>query len=365
VNKIQQQMGSVVVAADTASRSQKFAALYLEMWRRRDGQLPAHRVDKEIENILAQAPSTNRISLTGLKAAQSAQGTDNAAAFIAYQTIASGFVNSLVSADAFDRMLGAMRRMPLATGSVGAISTAATAYQINERDMKPLSRLSFTSQNADPLKAICCVILTQELLRFAPPGTELLIENELRQAVALTTDVIFFNTILSGITPFTSTGSTGESVRADISKLLETLTLGAESKLFLITTSLICKRFSMLTDQHGNSAFPELGPQGGIINKIPVVVSDGLASGLVVLADASGLGANPGELVLNQSSEGSYQMADVPDSPPTASSAFISMWQQNLTALRVERYFVAERLRANSVASISNSNSYSSGNSPP
>ena len=54
-----------------------------------------------------------------------------------------------------------------------------------------------------------------------------------------------------------------------------------------------------------------------------------------------------------------------PDSPPSASTNFVSLWQLNLSALVVERFFVAARLRADAVAVCSNSNSYQSGNSPP
>ena len=37
----------------------------------------------------------------------------------------------------------------------------------------------------------------------------------------------------------------------------------------------------------------------------------------------------------------------------------------NLTAIVVERFFIAVRLRSDAVAVCSNSNSYQSGNSPP
>jgi hypothetical protein len=121
----------------------------------------------------------------------------------------------------------------------------------------------------------------------------------------------------------------------------------------------------LLSDQHGNAAFPELGPQGGVISKIPVLVSDAVGSGHAYLIDASSIGANPGEIALQEFGEGSLQFESTPDSPASASTAYVSLWQQNLVALRVERYFVVERLRTSSVAAVSNSGSWASGNSPP
>jgi hypothetical protein len=133
----------------------------------------------------------------------------------------------------------------------------------------------------------------------------------------------------------------------------------------IITTPLICKMWSMLTDSKGVSAFPDLGPLGGSINQIPVLVSEGVTAGNVVLVDASGIAAASGDLVLNEFREGMIQLDSAPDSPPSASTNFVSLWQLNLTAIVVERFFVAARLRSDAVAVCSNSNSYQSGNSPP
>ena len=53
-----------------------------------------------------------------------------------------------------------------------------------------------------------------------------------------------------------------KAIRSDISNLLKAITTGQTSKLFIITTALVCKMWSMLTDQKGVSAFPDLTPHG-------------------------------------------------------------------------------------------------------
>ena len=63
----------------------------------------------------------------------------------------------------------------------------------------------------------------------------------------------------------------------------------------------------MLTDSKGVSAFPDLGPLGGSINQIPVLVSEGVTAGNVVLVDGSGIAAASGDLVLNEFREGMMQ----------------------------------------------------------
>jgi hypothetical protein len=121
----------------------------------------------------------------------------------------------------------------------------------------------------------------------------------------------------------------------------------------------------MLTDQKGVSAFPDLTPLGGSINGITVLVSDAVTAGQVILADASGIAAASGDIGLQEFTEGSLQFDSAPDSPPSASTNIVSLWQMNFVGIRVERYFVAARLRSDAVAVASNSNSYGSGNSPP
>jgi len=209
------------------------------------------------------------------------------------------------------------------------------------------------------------LVLSKELIRGAVAGTLELVAGELRNSVAKTTDEVFLNVVGSGVSPITSAGSTGESLRADISVMLSQLTLGQASRLFLVTNSTNCKRMCMLTDQHGVSAFPDLGPGGGSIQSIPFVISDAVGAGLLYLIDASSIGANGGEMVFTEADQANIHFDDAPTSPPTASSAYLSLWQTNQVALKVERYFLVERLRSNSVAAVSNSSNWGSGNSPP
>jgi hypothetical protein len=290
-------------------------------------------------------------------------GTDTA--FRSYDAISNGFLGSLVNAGAFDGMLPSMHPLPLQNATVGYVSTNALAYSLNEMDMKPLSRLSIVSQNSDPLKAVCLVEFTKELVRFGGPGTLALIEGSMRRAVALVTDEKFLSVVSSGVTPNTSTGSTAEAIRADIGAMLTQVTLGQDSKPFIVTNSTVCKRWCMRTDQHGMAAFPELGPQGGSINQIPVLVSDAVGMGLAYLIDAASIGANAGELILTEGQEYTRQGDSVPDSPPSASTSFISVFQLNVVGLRIERFFIAERIRASSVAAVSNVANWAGGESPP
>jgi hypothetical protein len=106
-------------------------------------------------------------------------------------------------------------------------------------------------------------------------------------------------------------------------------------------------------------------PQGGSILNIPIIVSDALTAGQVVLVDATGIAAGSDTIVLNTMSEGTIMPDTAPDSPQSASTNVVSLWQSDLSAVLLERWFGIERLRSNCVAAVSNSNSYQQGFSPP
>lgn len=304
------------------------------------------------------------ISREVFKAATTA-GTLTGSAFADYSVIANGFVSALVNAGVFDAMLSSFVPLPLKTGTVGNVSIAAQAFSVGEGGVKPISRLTIVGQQQNPFKSHGIIVATQELVRMAAPQATQLIGLGLRSAVAVTSDAQMVAALTGGLSAATSTGQTAEAVRADIGNLLRAITTGQTSKLFIVTTSLVCKSWSMLTDGHGLSAFPNLTPMGGSINGIIVLVSDAVTAGNVLLVDASGVGAASGDVVLNEFREGTVQLDTAPNSPPDASTPYLSLWQLNLVAILCERFMAVTRLRADACALCNNSNSYQSGNSPP
>ena len=263
-------------------------------------------------------------------------------------------------------MLASMTPLPLASGTVGGISVSAQAFSIFEGSAKQISRLTIVNQQINPVKAHCALVISSELARSAVSGALELIARELRASVSVATDTQFISTITSGVSAITSSGPTGESMRADLGNLLAAVTTGVGSKLFLLLPPAVAKRWSMATDQHGLSTFPQLGPLGGTIqNNITVLVSDAVTATQAILVDASGLGGAGGEVELSDLNEASLQFESAPDLPPTAATSQVNIWQMNERAIRVERWFSCAKLRSDAVAIVSNTNFWGSGNSPP
>jgi hypothetical protein len=275
--------------------------------------------------------------------------------------LATAFVESLRDVGAFDRLLPDMLRVPPLT-KLAVVTAGVVGASVGEAMAKPVGRVSLAAQAMDPLKACAFVVLSQELMRMGGAGAIPLLRRELTGAVAQVTDEIFISTLTAGLTAIPSSGFTALGARADLRALLDAVDTGAASKLYLLTTSSIAKRLSIISDASGGSAFPQLTAQGGSVAGIPLVVSDGVPSGQLILCDASQLAAVSGPVELDISTQGAVQMDTVPDSPPTASTNLVSLWQMNYAALRCERYFAVERLRDTAVAVVSGVTA--TGNSP-
>jgi hypothetical protein len=304
------------------------------------------------------------ISGTQVKAAVTAMNLGGTA-FQDVGLVLAGFAQATANISAFQTLLtGGAMVVPMA-GTVGAVTVGASGYVVSEGSVKPISNMSLTGSQLTATKAHAVATFTSELVRSTSGAATALISRTLQQTAAVAVDTKFIATLVAGLSAATSAGSTAESVRFDIAAMLRSITTGVASKLFLITTAAICKSWSMLTDSKGVSAFPNLTPLGGEINGIRVLVSDGCTAGQVVLVDASKVAIGATDFELQEYRDGNLQFDSSPDSPPSASTNFVSLWQMNEIAIAVERWFVAVRTSTDCVAVVSNSGSYASGNSPP
>jgi hypothetical protein len=209
------------------------------------------------------------------------------------------------------------------------------------------------------------LVVSQELARMGVPQATALIGRELRNAIAVATDAQFLSVITAGVSRIPASGSTSQAVLFDLyTTLLQNMTTGNGSKLFIVTTPKICKTWACLGSSSviGSQAFPEMTPTGGRIIGIPVISSDGVAAGDVLLIDASGVVAGSGDLILSEFADGIFQSDTTPDSPVTGATNLMSLWQLNLTAICLERWFVCSKLRADCVGAITGS--YGAGFSP-
>ncbi len=87
----------------------------------------------------------------------------------------------------------------------------------------------------------------------------------------------------------------------------------------------------------GTAALPRDEHHRGSIFGIPVIVSNNVGNRIILLHAPSVLYADEGGVQIDVSREASVQMDSAPDSPATATTVLVSLWQNNLVGLRAER----------------------------
>lgn len=262
-----------------------------------------------------------------------------------------GFLALLPPYSAFDRLVadGAVTPLPL-NKRLAKVTSAAVASYVGERRAKPLTRMSLSSEVMPPQKIVAMITYTTELLLTRPALVQDLFNQTLRNAVAKETDQRFLE-IIAADTDVVQHASTGTSASAFVHDLTVALgsiagSLGVGSRLYLIVPIAELGTLSLLRD---NGGFILQDNKIGAITVIPTSASTSDA----VLLDASAIGADAGIAV---SKSTTHATIEEDDNPTATDYHTISLWQNNLVAEVVERYFGAVALRPESIAIITGIN---------
>jgi HK97 family phage major capsid protein len=292
--------------------------------------------------------------------------SSSAAPLAALKPFGDAFIEYLRPQTVIGRMQG-FRTIPFNT-RVGRATAGSSVSWSGQGVSAILGTISFDSiiWKIRSIRGIC--VFTRELAKLADPSAEQLIRQDLANATAAFMDQQFLDpnvsevtdispaSITNGATEIASTGATLAAISADLSNLLAQLTTNF-SNVYLIMKPSTALGISKLSSGSGGAAFPNLGAYGGIIWGIPVIVSDNVpadanspAHKMIVAIDAAEIFLNDAGIELEASEQALLEMSTSPDSPRTASTTLVSLWQQNLIAVLVRRYVNWARRREGSVA---------------
>lgn len=291
-----------------------------------------------------------------------------------YQILTSQFAEFLRPLTIIGRIPGLTRvpfkvRVPRMTGG-------ATVNWVGEGKVKPLTSLAFDSITLDFAKIAGIIPLTEELIRASNPSAELIVRNELADAVVQFMDSQFVDptkaandvspaSITNGVTALTPTGTTGATLMNDLGRLMQqflTNNLSLASAVF-ITTQVVAMRIGLIQNSFGQPMFPGINANGGTLMGIPVVVSENIPSTtgsptegwpIILAAAREILLADDGQVNIDASREATLQMETAPDSPPTAATVMTSLWQHNMVAIKAERFINWVKRRSTAVSYLSN-----------
>jgi len=367
MNKPLHELGRMNLNAETSVRAQEFVQLAIEIAARKKqiGADPLHRhLSPRIAAILknpyrVHTMTPEQVFYQRAAVQPGSTSSDTWGADLAnYQTLANAFLASIKSYGAFDRLIaGGMRVVPMRV-RIGAVTTGATGSTVQQFHAKPISKLSISAGTLTESKSSVILAVTQELARYSETTAQDLFANELAAGLAVEVDETFIAALQSGATSFVSSGITAEAIRQDLRTAVLSVTTGIRSKLWLIVPPAILKTLATVHTTAGDAAFDGLNAtQGGQISGIEVVASDGCPASTALLVDSSQVVVADEGVTLDSADQTTLQMEDTTmDSPPTSSTAYISLWQQNWMALKAERWFAVTKLTSTGVVAITSIN---------
>lgn len=318
--------------------------------------------DSSVYGIVTKAPVPAGTTQDGNWAAPLVgEGTDVIADFVEFlrpRTILGRFGQDGVPS---------LRRVPFNVPLVGQTEGGA-GYWVGEGKAKPLTRFGYERNILEIYKVANIAVVTEELLRRSNPAAEAMLRDNLAAAIAARLDTDFINpakaavagvspaSITNGVTAVASSGGDADAIRADIRALMATFIAAnnAPTSGVWIMGSVTALALSMMTNPLGQPEFGGVSMTGGTFNGMPVIVSDYIPAGTVVLANASDIYlADEGGVQVDMSREASLEMADNPahnSDTPTGATSLVSMFQTNSVAFRVERFINWARRRPSAVA---------------
>lgn len=315
-----------------------------------------------------------------IKAAVAAASTTDstwAGPLVTYNNLQNEFLELLRPRTLIGRIPG-LRAVPFNV-KVPRETGETTGYWVGQGSPKPVSKGALDTVTLDFNKVAGITFLTQELLRFSQPSAEALMINSLTRAIIKLVDNDFLDpskavvtgvspaSVTNGVSAITASGSTADAFRADFGRLMAVYTAAnyALDDMVLVMSQTQAFKLALLRNDFGGREFPDINKDGGSIEGVPVITTENIAANggspadgriIVAMAANSILIADDGGVEVDISTEASIQTDDAPDSPVTASTTLVSLWQNNLVGIRVERFVTWVKGRTGAVQYISGAN---------
>lgn len=309
-------------------------------------------------------------------------GSSWAAALVYQQNLTSEFIEFLRPQTIVGKIAN-LRRVPFNIRVIGQ-TTGGAGYWVGEGKPKPLTKFDFEPSTLLFTKLANIAVITQEAARFSSPSLEMLVRDSLAAAIIERMDIDFVDpnkassdaspaSITNGITPIGSSGTDPSAVRTDFQALFAAFIADNLNPMTatLIMPAATAMALSLMQNALGQPQFPGITMNGGTFMGLPVVtsqyVTDGSPGGaIIILVNASDIFlADDGQVTVDVSREASLEMSNAPtqDGGAGTGAQLVSLWQNNLMALRAERFVNWKRRRDEAVQYLSDV-AYSATGSP-
>lgn len=262
-----------------------------------------------------------------------------------YTNLTGEFIDLVRKKTVVDKIAHAMRQVPFNV-KIPMQTTSGSVGWVGEGKMKPVGNPEFGSMTLGFAKLAGIVLLSDELIRFSNPKADTLVRDDLVQTVAQFIDQQFFDptkaestespaSVLHGVSEIASTGVTADKYDADLQSLISSVVdadLTLEGAYWAMSETR-AMQMSGLRDPLGRPFFEGMSLVGSrSLKGLPVLTSSHLADKIVLIIPSLILLADDGGVDFSVSTEATINMGT--DSQPKP----VNLFQNNLTAIRAERF---------------------------
>lgn len=276
-----------------------------------------------------------------------------ASALVDYQNLTGEFIELLRGKTVVDRLASRMRQVPFNIKMPSQTGASAVNW-VGETKTKPVTNPTFGSMTLSKSKIAGIVLLSDELVRFSNPKADTLVRDDLVKSTAEFIDDQFFDpdkaesddspaSVLNGVAATPSTGETAEAYEADLFALLQSLTdqgISISGATWVMSETRAAK-LSMMRDALGRKYFEGMNLQGqSYLMTLPVEISAAAEDKIALVLPSEILLADDGSMDFSVSSEATINLGT--DAAPN----WINLYQNNLMAIRGERFIRWKKRRA-------------------
>lgn len=322
------------------------------------------KTEAVVKTLKAQSEGANLQEMMQLKATVAA-GTSLDSTWAGPLVYAETFMGDFISYLRPRTLIGQANFRPVPFNvRIGGQTSGGTAGWVGQGKAKPVTKFDYNATTVPFTKIAAIAVITQELARFSDPAAEGLVRDSLADCVVARADTDLFDPdlaavanvspagLLNGVSPVAVSGidySDPASVRCAIAALWspwDSTFIGARPAYY--TTPAVARQLALSREALGTQAFPGVTMTGGMLDGVPLRVSQYLAhnggsgGAPFILVDESEIYlADDGSVTLDASDVASIQMDDAPtnsSSTTVTATSLVSMWQTNSIAFRAERF---------------------------
>jgi hypothetical protein len=312
------------------------------------GYLAATKSLTEAARMADTRRASPKVVETLLKAAQAAGTSDTIGV-----DISAGFgqfysqMRNLGVADAMQPFSVAM---PNFQGRF-VLMSSVTGSTVAEGAGKPIRRLIYSTNDADPSKGTAMCVITREVAMEAEVQRS--VRQELQRSIVQWTDSLLLTSCAANSADSTTVSGAFQDFVDDLNELLQIVKGSSSSNLFLVVSPDLAKAICA----QGLTAGLNLDWRNFEVCGVRCMPSDAQGAASMTLIDASQVAMRLGQVSVRASDEGAVEMDTAPSATSAASvqsSTLVSLWQTNSVAILAERSATIEAITTHACATMTN-----------